>query len=292
MKSERAPYISIGIATYNGADSYLRDSLESAISQTYKDIEIIVSDNCSTDNTESLVRGYNDRRIRYFRQKHNIGMNNNFNFCVEKARGKYFLLLCDDDLIDSDFAESCVQALKGKTDAGVVLTGTRVIDERGSVLKEYYNTLNGAPFADLFIDWFGGSNTALYLCSTLYNTERLQALKGFHSKTYVYQDIYTTATLAAKYGRIDVSDIKASFRKYSTSHGRTIQVDTWIADSLYIIDTICNLCPPERKEELQQKALTSFSKKNIGVPAIFGMYLNGGVPICGFTDNLNTCVHR
>lgn len=61
------PLITIAIPTYNRADSYLRHALDSALNQTYKNIEIVVSDNCSVDNTEEVVQGLHDPRIRYFK---------------------------------------------------------------------------------------------------------------------------------------------------------------------------------------------------------------------------------
>ena len=97
MHNRYEPKVTIAIPTYNRADDYLKQTLKSALNQTYENIEIIVSDNCSTDNTEAVVNSFNDSRIRYFRQQENIGANNNFNFCLKQAKGEYFLLLLDDD---------------------------------------------------------------------------------------------------------------------------------------------------------------------------------------------------
>ncbi len=105
--------VTIAIPTYNRADNYLKQALSSAVGQTYRNIEIIVSDNCSTDNTESVAKNFKDSRIRYFRQKENIGSNNNCNFCLEHANGIYFLLFFDDDLIDHNFTEACINAING-----------------------------------------------------------------------------------------------------------------------------------------------------------------------------------
>ena len=74
--------VTIAIPTYNRADNYLKQALSSALVQTYRNIEIIVSDNCSTDNTESVVKNFKDSRIRYFKQKKNIGPYKNFNFLL------------------------------------------------------------------------------------------------------------------------------------------------------------------------------------------------------------------
>ena len=79
MENSRTTLVTIGIPTYNRAAGFLHDALSSAVQQTHKNIEIIVSDNASTDDTESLVLGFNDPRIRYIKHAKNIGANNNFN---------------------------------------------------------------------------------------------------------------------------------------------------------------------------------------------------------------------
>lgn len=86
------PLVTIAIPTYNRANLYLTQAIESAINQTYPNLEIIISDNCSTDDTEMVIRSFKDPRIRYFRQEKNIGGNNNFNFCLKQARGEYFFI--------------------------------------------------------------------------------------------------------------------------------------------------------------------------------------------------------
>lgn len=90
MADPANPLVSIGIPTYNRANSYLKQALRSAVNQTYKNLEIIVSDNCSSDDTESVVKEFRDPRIRYFRQNKNLGAVPNCNFCLEQSQGKYF----------------------------------------------------------------------------------------------------------------------------------------------------------------------------------------------------------
>ena len=68
MSSVTHPLVTIGIPTYNRGDGYLREALESALAQTYENLEIVVSDNCSTDNTGEVVEAYDDPRVSYFRQ--------------------------------------------------------------------------------------------------------------------------------------------------------------------------------------------------------------------------------
>lgn len=269
------PLVTIGIPTYNRADIFLRNALESAINQTYKNIEIIVSDNCSQDNTESLVKTYSNKCIRYFRQSENIAANDNFNFCLEKANGKYFLLLHDDDLVDNDFIESCIQAIDGSEDVGIIRTGTRVIDSQGRVLSERKNIVGSLPTNEFFLAWFK-SKTDLYLCSTLFNTERLKEIGGFNSKHQLFQDVLAETTLAAKYGRVDVQEIKASFRKHAMQNTALSKIDKWCEDSIFLLENMCTLVP-EKQAILKTEGMKKFARHNyniaIKINSVFMRYI-------------------
>jgi len=83
----KVPKVTIGIPVFNG-DQFLRKSIESIINQSYQDIEIIISDNCSTDNTQTICLEYasRDNRIRYIRQPKNYGSINNFVVLLSEAR--------------------------------------------------------------------------------------------------------------------------------------------------------------------------------------------------------------
>ena len=115
----KQPYFTIVIPTYNRADRNLRKVIDRALGQTYKNVEVIVSDNCSSYHTSELVGGITDPRLRYFRQESNIGPINNFNYCLSQAKGKYFLLFHDDDMIDEDFVEACYSMMKKLEELGI-----------------------------------------------------------------------------------------------------------------------------------------------------------------------------
>ena len=145
------PLVTIGIPTYNRADGYLKDAIKSAMIQTYQNIEIVVSDNCSADNTEAFIKSLDEPRIRYHRHAENIGANNNFNYCLKMAKGDYFLLLHDDDMIDHNFVEACMDAGNYKTEKGILRTGTRIIDAEGKLLDEYPNHVVGLSTEEFFM---------------------------------------------------------------------------------------------------------------------------------------------
>jgi glycosyltransferase involved in cell wall biosynthesis len=246
MTNAKHPLVSIGIPTFNRAGRHLGTVIERALAQTYKNIEVIVSDNCSTDNTPDLVQSIKDPRLRYFRHKTNIGANNNFNFCLNQANGEYFLLFHDDDMIDEDMIEACMAALKPGQEVGAVFTGVRIIDEHGNVLGEHPNRATPCSAKEFIRGWFKGNMVALFLCNTLYNTGRLKAVGGFGSKKNLYGDLVPTFTLITRYGRADVRDIKAGFRRHSGNRGSTIPIQHWIEDSLYVLDLLYELFPEDR----------------------------------------------
>ena len=103
---DNSPFFSILIPTYNRA-AYLKECINNLLKQSFHDFEIIISDNNSDDDTPSVVEQYKDTRIRYVRQKENIGAVRNFLFLAGQALGKYIILHQDDDLLHKDFLNRC-----------------------------------------------------------------------------------------------------------------------------------------------------------------------------------------
>lgn len=272
------PLVTIGISTYNRADGYLQAALSSALAQTYPNLEIVISDNGSTDNTEAFIKGFKDPRIRYFKQGENIGANANFNFCLEQAQGVYFLLLHDDDILDSDMVESCMNAVGDKTELGVIRTGTRVINAEGEVIAHNPNRMEGLSATKLFINWFT-RQTAFYFCSTLFHTGRLKEIGGLRTKTNVFEDVVAIARLAARYGHGNVYENKASFRLHGQNKGSSLNsVNDWAQDSLYLLEVLTEELPGDA-ERLKQygepylcKRLYRYASKLPGLPARIKSY--------------------
>jgi glycosyltransferase involved in cell wall biosynthesis len=260
MSTTSHPLISIGIPTHNRAGTYLKGAIECTLNQTYPNIEIIVADNCSTDHTELVVKSHEDPRVRYFGHKENIGANNNFNFCVNAAQGEFFLLLHDDDRIDPDFIEVCVNALSGNTNTGLIRTGTRLIDASDKVLFERPNPVKGLSAAEFFLAWFN-NQTTFYFCSTLYNTAKLKAIGGFYTKHNLFQDVAAAAQILTNSNRIDIEDVKASFRMHEESVGSSARTTAWCEDSLELVDTICGLFP-DHADILRRKGMPFFCRMN------------------------------
>jgi glycosyltransferase involved in cell wall biosynthesis len=100
------PAVSIGMPVYNG-EKYIREALDSILEQTFKDFELIISDNCSTDKTQEICREYaiKDSRVKYIIQSENIGVALNFEFVLNAAQAKYFIWAASDDFWSNNWLE-------------------------------------------------------------------------------------------------------------------------------------------------------------------------------------------
>ncbi len=133
--SDRTPRVSIGLPVYNG-ERYLAAAIESLLTQTYSDFELVISDNASTDGTEDMCRecAARDSRIRYERQEKNRGLTWNFCRGVELARGEFFKWHAHDDLCAPALLERSVAALDDDADAVLAYARVGIVDERGNLL--------------------------------------------------------------------------------------------------------------------------------------------------------------
>ena len=123
---QRFPRVTIGLPVRNG-EATLPHALDSVRSQTFGDFELIISDNGSTDETESICRAYaeRDKRIRYYRQDANLGAARNFNFTFEQARGRYFKWMAHDDVIAPPYLQRCIERFRYGPDDLVLCFGRR-----------------------------------------------------------------------------------------------------------------------------------------------------------------------
>ena len=129
--------VSICIPTYLGA-AFLAATIESVLRQSCADFEVWVVDDASPDETFDVVAAFNDRRIRYVRNERNLGPIANWNRCLELARGKYYKLLPQDDLLEPGSLAEQVAILEADRDEAIALVfGSRlVIDHRD---RSYFN---------------------------------------------------------------------------------------------------------------------------------------------------------
>jgi glycosyltransferase involved in cell wall biosynthesis len=141
--------VSIGMPVFNSGFK-IKKALDSLLNQSFTNFEIIISDNYSKDNTRTICEGYKskDYRIKYFRQSKNIGAFSNFEFVLNKAKGKYFMWACDDDIWLPKFIENCVKLLEKNKSANIAMTNFKVISRFSSFLNLKFNP-NALSFLEI-----------------------------------------------------------------------------------------------------------------------------------------------
>src|SRR5262249_46829811 len=127
--SPAGPLVSIVVPVFNGAD-YLRVSLDSILSQSYPNIEVLVMDDASTDTTPEILAGYGDR-IHVRRQSTNRGIYGNANDGIALARGEYIAVYHGDDIYDRRIVEREVAFLESHPQAGAVFCLDVFVDAEG-----------------------------------------------------------------------------------------------------------------------------------------------------------------
>lgn len=134
MKAREAVSLSVGMPVYNG-EPYLARAIESLLEQTYRDFELIISDNASTDSTREICEHYAeaDLRVRYLRKSRNEGAVANYRTTLRLARGSLFKWAAHDDVCRATLLEQCVEALDRERDAVLAYSPSALIDARGWV---------------------------------------------------------------------------------------------------------------------------------------------------------------
>ncbi|EIT84619.1 glycosyl transferase family protein [Fictibacillus macauensis ZFHKF-1] len=172
------PLVSIGVPVFNGAKT-LEKSLRAILDQEYKNIEVIISDNASTDATAQICQSLQarDHRIQYVRNKTNMGMANNFNAVVHRSQGKYFMWSAHDDYRDASFIAKCVKQLESNERAVICGSYVAFINEEGQKFdpRPYHyfrpQDMNSSDFIRSYL--------ARYGCyEMIYGMFRLQNLKA------------------------------------------------------------------------------------------------------------------
>lgn len=124
--------VSVCINAYNSAD-VIGETLESVLNQTYKNLQIIVVDDCSTDNTAEIVKSYDDDRIELYTLPKNFNISNANNECLHRAKGEYIAHIDSDDIWAEDKIEKQIKFLEENPQYGACFTHATLIDKTGRI---------------------------------------------------------------------------------------------------------------------------------------------------------------
>lgn len=204
MSKLMSKLMSIGIPTYNNAD-YIGETIESILAQSYENLELVIVDDNSTDNTYEVISAYEekDRRVRVYKNETNLGMSGNWNRCLELTRGEYLKLVCADDLLSKDMVAREIAVLEEHPEVVMVSSDTRLVDLNGNY-RGWYRRYKKRGLVDGFEvirkgffsqDLFGAPQANTFRRSTF------EKIGGFSSEFHYIVD-YDFFVNVAKMGKI------------------------------------------------------------------------------------------
>lgn len=211
------PLVTIGLFLRNEGQ-FVRQSLESLQTQDYENLEIVISDNCSTDDTGTICRelGSDDPRIKYERQEFNIGAAANSIRVLGRAGGKYFMWASGHDLWAPDLVSKCVAELEAHPGSAVAYASSNWIAADGAVLDKesgWYDTRGMDTIGRFFMVFWGNQHPVLGLIRTKY----LRDLPKIYACAGSDQIILTSLALLGDF--IHVRD--SSWSRRSARHAET-----------------------------------------------------------------------
>lgn len=145
------PLVSIGMPVYNG-EKYVRQALDSLLVQDFKDFELIISDNASTDNTTEICKQYlrKDNRIKYYRNEVNIGAVANFNNLINYATAPYFMWASHDDMWEPSYISKLINIMESDKSIVLAFSDFDNIDEDGKQIRVYPKILKLSSSETIF----------------------------------------------------------------------------------------------------------------------------------------------
>ncbi|TVQ14639.1 MAG: glycosyltransferase [Leptolyngbya sp. DLM2.Bin27] len=205
------PRISVVIPAYN-AEKTIKFTLESVLSQTYSDFELIIINDGSQDATLSIINQFKDRRVRVFSHE-NSGPQKSRNRGINQATGEYISFIDADDLWTPDKLEQQLKRIEANPEVSVVYSWSDEINEHGMVTRSgQRSTLEGKVFEALLKNNFLGSGS-----NPLIRKQALSAVGGFDPSILAGQDWDMWLTLASDYTFAVVPQVQVFYRKSAGS---------------------------------------------------------------------------
>jgi glycosyltransferase involved in cell wall biosynthesis len=209
LKRMAEPLISIALCTYNG-EKYLKEQLDSIIDQTYRNLEIIIVDDCSLDSTFGIIKKYAgaDKRIKYYQNEVNLGYNKNFERAIGLATGDYISISDQDDIWMLDKIEILLENLK---DNWLVFSNSEFMEEDSTNSHPLLNnfSIEGKDYRMmLFTNYVAGH-------SLLFKREFLAYLLPFPE--YGFYDWWMSFVAFYHHKMAYVDKVLTRYRKHSDS---------------------------------------------------------------------------
>jgi glycosyltransferase involved in cell wall biosynthesis len=260
------PFVTIAIPTFNRAP-LLKRCIAAALAQSYRRFEVLVSNNASTDNTDEVLRSFDDRRLRSIKQETNTGLIANWNACLAQAKGEYIVFVSDDDLVEPWLLDRCIGVVRSEPGVPIVIALSDISFSSGYRLQAIVNHNLGTGVwdgTDILNEVLDGSVFAP-MCTTLLRTEALRASGGFpvdwgtHS---VDKAAWIPLLLTGRAGLVNKSC--GTVATHDGTVTSNLAIDAILRDIWRLVDLIAEVADrsirdSEKRREIEQRAKRYFA---------------------------------
>ncbi|TAH66333.1 MAG: glycosyltransferase [Rhodopseudomonas palustris] len=256
------PLVTIAIPTFNRSQ-LLRACIDRVLAQTYPRFELLICDNASEDDTEQMLAGVDDDRLRVVRHDTNIGLLPNWNSCVEHARGDYIVILPDDDAIAPHFLERCVDVINQHPNLQLVVSLSDVeLKEFGTAVPAQASRVLSTGVQDgidVLMEFLRGRITVT-MCSVLMKTSMLRERGGIPQNFPHTADVAAWAPLLL-FGQAGfVNETCASFTHHNDSETGRLSLEQLLDDGWKVADLISAVAD-ERVADQSKRELVRVNAK-------------------------------
>jgi glycosyltransferase involved in cell wall biosynthesis len=234
------PLVTIGIPNYNYAH-YIKNTLNSVAHQTYPNIELIIVDDCSTDDSineiDNWIKNYSGTvKINFIKNEVNLGLTKSCNVILKNATGKYLQTLDADDIIFPKKIEKQVPLFKNGNNVALVYSNAEIIDESGKIIHPNYleqirYNENEMPQGKIFDALF--EFNFIPLPSVLIDKEMALVAGGFDEHQQV-QDYYMWLKLSEKHDMLYLNEKTAYYRSHQSSMSRSSKTSARSVESVLV----------------------------------------------------------
>jgi len=239
------PKISVIMSVFNG-EKYLREAIDSILSQSYTDFEFIIVNDGSTDNSPSIIKSYSDKRIRLIDNEQNIGLTKSLNRAIKQGRGEYIARQDVDDISLPQRLEEQVKYLEQHPEIVALGTSRYVIDEDGKIMRKEAALLK--PGHNLF------QANAFTHGSVMFRKAVIDELGGYNEVFRYSQDYELWLRVAQHHQIRNLPQVLYKLR----SHGANIRLQHWEEATLYHL-----LALKVARNEAGDRMLAAIKKKGI-----------------------------
>jgi glycosyltransferase involved in cell wall biosynthesis len=219
MNPEKIPKVSIAIPLYN-CESHIGETIESVLAQTFKDFELTVLDEQSTDRSAEIVQSLKDPRIHYEKNPERLGFFKNWNRCLEVMNGAYCKLLPHDDTLEPTCLERQVEILDKHPEVELVHCARKIIDPSGHILthrksKESSGVKDSNDSLRRIVR--SGTNPIGEPASVMFRNSTKKRIDGFSDADMYSIDVEYWSRLLAEGKRYYIDEVLSSFRVWPDS---------------------------------------------------------------------------